>query len=85
MQLGTHLECVESSSRVSGACQDGVREFAKRRHRFTRRLSGVAEKLVESWEDMDPGSSLGIAKVWTMQWELAENSLGLHRRYREDR
>ncbi|RWW80399.1 hypothetical protein BHE74_00011261 [Ensete ventricosum] len=25
------------------------------------------------------------AKVWMMRWELARSSLGLHRRYREDR
>ncbi|RRT49470.1 hypothetical protein B296_00011630 [Ensete ventricosum] len=46
MQLGTHLECVGSSPRVSGACQDGTREFAGRRSRLTGRLSRVAEKLI---------------------------------------
>ncbi|RWV89180.1 hypothetical protein GW17_00048686 [Ensete ventricosum] len=35
MQLGTHLECIESSPKVSGACQDGTREFAGRRLRLT--------------------------------------------------
>ncbi|RWV95881.1 hypothetical protein GW17_00041448 [Ensete ventricosum] len=45
MQLGTRQECVESSSRVSEVCQDGTREFAKRRPRLAERLSGVAEKL----------------------------------------
>ncbi|RWW18648.1 hypothetical protein GW17_00017350 [Ensete ventricosum] len=43
MWLGTRLECVGSSSRVSGACQDGAREFAGRRPRLTKRLSGVVE------------------------------------------
>ncbi|RZR90552.1 hypothetical protein BHM03_00018450 [Ensete ventricosum] len=45
MRLGTHLECIESSPRVSVACQDGAREFAGRRPRLTIRLSGVAERL----------------------------------------
>ncbi|RWV85762.1 hypothetical protein GW17_00052421 [Ensete ventricosum] len=48
MRLGTCQECVESSPRVSGACQDGARKFARRRLRLTERLSGVAEKLVGS-------------------------------------
>ncbi|RWW50187.1 hypothetical protein BHE74_00043576 [Ensete ventricosum] len=43
MQLGTRLECVRSSLRVSGACQDNAREFTGRRLRLTRRLSGAAE------------------------------------------
>ncbi|RWW87208.1 hypothetical protein BHE74_00003981 [Ensete ventricosum] len=46
MWLGTRLECVGSSLRVSGACQDGAREFAGRRRRLVGRLSGVAERLV---------------------------------------
>ncbi|RWV93808.1 hypothetical protein GW17_00043707 [Ensete ventricosum] len=45
MRLGTHQECVGSSSRVSGVCQDGTREFVRRRSRLVGRLSGVAEKL----------------------------------------
>ncbi|RZR95352.1 hypothetical protein BHM03_00024186 [Ensete ventricosum] len=60
MRLGTHLECVRSLSRVPRICQDGTMEFAGRRPRLIGRLSEVAEKLVRSWEDMDPGSSLGI-------------------------
>ncbi|RZR97281.1 hypothetical protein BHM03_00026411 [Ensete ventricosum] len=48
MLLGTRQECVRSSSRVSGVCQDGIREFVKRRPRLIGRLSGVAEKLVGS-------------------------------------
>ncbi|RWW61413.1 hypothetical protein BHE74_00031527 [Ensete ventricosum] len=50
MWLGTHLELVGSLPRVSGACQDGAREFAGRRPRLAGRLSGVAEKLAGSWE-----------------------------------
>ncbi|RRT40581.1 hypothetical protein B296_00050691 [Ensete ventricosum] len=53
MWLGTRHECVGSSQKVSGACQDGVREFAKRRPRLAERLSGVAETLAESWEGLD--------------------------------
>ncbi|RWV77082.1 hypothetical protein GW17_00062143 [Ensete ventricosum] len=45
MQLGTRKECVRSSPKVSGVCQDGARVFARRRPRPVRRLSGVAEKL----------------------------------------
>ncbi|RZS09657.1 hypothetical protein BHM03_00040764 [Ensete ventricosum] len=63
MRLGTHLECIGSSSRVSGVCQDGAREFTERRPGLTERLSGKAEKLVRSWE--------GIKK-------LAGNTLGDH-------
>ncbi|RWW71929.1 hypothetical protein BHE74_00020297 [Ensete ventricosum] len=43
--------------RVLGVCQDGVREFARRRSRLTGRLSGVAEKLVGN---DGPRSSLSI-------------------------
>ncbi|RWW86966.1 hypothetical protein BHE74_00004223 [Ensete ventricosum] len=45
IRLGTHQECVGSSQKVSGVCQDDAREFAKRRPRLARRLSWVAEKL----------------------------------------
>ncbi|RRT43625.1 hypothetical protein B296_00018448 [Ensete ventricosum] len=48
MRLGTHLECVGSSLRVSGASQDGAREFVRRRPRLAGRLSGVAKRLVGS-------------------------------------
>ncbi|RWV79810.1 hypothetical protein GW17_00059002 [Ensete ventricosum] len=48
MRLGTRQECVGSSPRVSGVCQDGAREFAGRRPRLARRLSGVADKLAGS-------------------------------------
>ncbi|RZR98645.1 hypothetical protein BHM03_00028031 [Ensete ventricosum] len=54
MQLGTRLECVESSSRVSGAYQDGAREFTGRRSRLAGRLSGVLKSL------------LGVGKV--LKW-----------------
>ncbi|RWV87801.1 hypothetical protein BHE74_00031720 [Ensete ventricosum] len=50
MRLGTRQECVGSLPRVFGACQDGAREFARRRPRLVGRLSVVAEKLVVSWE-----------------------------------
>ncbi|RWW06585.1 hypothetical protein GW17_00030078 [Ensete ventricosum] len=69
MWLGTHLECVGSSPRVSGACQDDAREFTGRRLRLVGRLSRVAERLIGNLtttmkrnyrSDMDPGSSLGI-------------------------
>ncbi|RRT43451.1 hypothetical protein B296_00044329 [Ensete ventricosum] len=88
MWLGIHLECVEGSPRVSGDCKDGAREFTGRRPRLARRLSGVAEKLAGSWEETRHGPKIKLrhkAKVWTMRWELAESSLGLHRRYREVR
>ncbi|RWW46705.1 hypothetical protein BHE74_00047350, partial [Ensete ventricosum] len=45
IRLGTRQECVGSSPRISGVCQDGAREFARRRPRLAGRLSGVAEKL----------------------------------------
>ncbi|RWV79995.1 hypothetical protein GW17_00058790 [Ensete ventricosum] len=69
MRLGTRQECVRSSPRVSRACQDGAREFAKRRPRLVGRLLGVAEKLARSLTmarsmelqpDNGPRSSLSI-------------------------
>ncbi|RWW37099.1 hypothetical protein BHE74_00057832 [Ensete ventricosum] len=57
------------AGRVSRACQNRTREFAGRRLRLARRLSGVAERVVRSLtmtvkrsyrSGMDPGSSLGI-------------------------
>ncbi|RRT38771.1 hypothetical protein B296_00041934, partial [Ensete ventricosum] len=48
MQLGTRQECIGSSWRVSGAYQDGAREFARRRPRLARRLLGVAKRLAGS-------------------------------------
>ncbi|RZR98644.1 hypothetical protein BHM03_00028038 [Ensete ventricosum] len=64
MRLGTHQECVGSLLRVSGACQDGTREFARRRPRLIERLSGVAEKLIGSWDGlvMDDFAE-GIGKI----------------------
>ncbi|RWV95487.1 hypothetical protein BHE74_00011369 [Ensete ventricosum] len=59
MRLGTHQECVGISPRVSGVCQDGTREFARRRARLARRLSGVAEKLVGNDVVGSRRSSLG--------------------------
>ncbi|RWV85563.1 hypothetical protein GW17_00052637 [Ensete ventricosum] len=52
MRLGTRQECVGSSLRVSGAYQDGTREFAERTPRLAGRLLGVAEKLARSWNDL---------------------------------
>ncbi|RWW44186.1 hypothetical protein BHE74_00050077 [Ensete ventricosum] len=48
IRLGTRLECVESSPRVSGPCQDDAREFIGRRPRLVEILSGVAERLARS-------------------------------------
>ncbi|RWW04374.1 hypothetical protein BHE74_00045295 [Ensete ventricosum] len=48
MRLGTRLECIRSSPRVSGACEDDTREFTGRRLRLAGRLSRVAEKLAGS-------------------------------------
>ncbi|RWV77431.1 hypothetical protein GW17_00061739 [Ensete ventricosum] len=65
MRLGTRQECVRSSPWVPGVCQDGgAREFAKRRSRLAERLSGVAEKIVDSRD------------VRTMRWDLTGSSLG---------
>ncbi|RWV93340.1 hypothetical protein GW17_00044213 [Ensete ventricosum] len=65
MRLGTHQECVGSSPRVLGVCQDGAREFAKRRPRLVGRLSGVAEKLVGSRNDDVVGSRRKFARRFT--------------------
>ncbi|RRT31433.1 hypothetical protein B296_00055403 [Ensete ventricosum] len=52
--------------RVLRVYQDNTREFVRRRPRLIGRLSGVVEKLVESWDAMElqpddaPRSSLGI-------------------------
>ncbi|RZR93392.1 hypothetical protein BHM03_00021882 [Ensete ventricosum] len=43
---------VRSSPRVSGVCQDGARDFARRRPRLTGILSGVVEKLVGSYDGL---------------------------------
>ncbi|RZS18353.1 hypothetical protein BHM03_00050604 [Ensete ventricosum] len=81
MRLGTRQECIGSSPRVSGACQDGVREFARRRPRLIGRLSGVVETLARSWKghDIRQGPRIKLrhrAKDWTMRWELIGSSLG---------
>ncbi|RRT41370.1 hypothetical protein B296_00004512 [Ensete ventricosum] len=44
--IGNLLGVRRELAKVSGVCQDGAREFARRRLRITERLSGVAEKLV---------------------------------------
>ncbi|RWW35448.1 hypothetical protein BHE74_00059617, partial [Ensete ventricosum] len=40
MWLRTHQKCVGSSPRVSRACQDGVREFTRRRPRYRKIVEG---------------------------------------------
>ncbi|RWV80798.1 hypothetical protein GW17_00057867 [Ensete ventricosum] len=45
MRLGTHQECIGSLPKVLEVCQDGTREFTRRRSRLVGRLSGVVEKL----------------------------------------
>ncbi|RWW56926.1 hypothetical protein BHE74_00036312 [Ensete ventricosum] len=70
MRLGTRLECVGSSPRVSGACQDGAREFVGRRSRLVRRLSGTMQ-----WDLV--GSSLGdslkgLGSLMGTRQEIAE-------------
>ncbi|RWW00493.1 hypothetical protein GW17_00036545 [Ensete ventricosum] len=52
MRLGTFLECVGSSLRVSGACQNDAREFVRRRARLVGRLLGLAEELAGRLDDM---------------------------------
>ncbi|RRT68614.1 hypothetical protein B296_00024736 [Ensete ventricosum] len=83
MQLGTCQEYVGSSPWVSGACQDGAREFDRRRPRLAGRLSRVAEKLVESWEGLDDAdeASLEFVRRFVEGFgKLARNMLGDHRR-----
>ncbi|RWW00982.1 hypothetical protein GW17_00036012 [Ensete ventricosum] len=67
MRLGNRQESVGSSLRVSGVCQDGAREFVRRRSRLAGRLSGVAERLAGSWEGLDvdvkPSASDGSTGV----------------------
>ncbi|RWW20065.1 hypothetical protein GW17_00015843 [Ensete ventricosum] len=82
MHLGTYQECVGSSPRVSGVCQDGAKEFAKRRPRLTGRLSGVAEKLVESRNDDGPSSddAVGSRRKFARRFtEGTGSSLGTQR------
>ncbi|RRT63430.1 hypothetical protein B296_00026793 [Ensete ventricosum] len=75
MRLRTCLKCIGSSSRVSGVCQDGTREFARRRLKLAKRLSGVAEMLTKSWEGLEV-DLLAILIVKTILWELVGSSLG---------
>ncbi|RWW45240.1 hypothetical protein BHE74_00048936 [Ensete ventricosum] len=77
MRLGTRRECVESSPRVSGVCQDGAREFVRRRPRLTEKLSGVAEKLagndvVGSHRSSLGDSSKGSESSLGIRWEITE-------------
>ncbi|RRT35055.1 hypothetical protein B296_00050246 [Ensete ventricosum] len=50
MRLGARYQCVGSSPRVLGVCQDGAREFVGRRPKLVGRLSEVTERLAGSWE-----------------------------------
>ncbi|RWW45451.1 hypothetical protein BHE74_00048702, partial [Ensete ventricosum] len=59
VRLGTRQECVKSLLRVSGACLDRAREFARRRLRLAGRLSGVAERLAGSWGEEEEGAAAG--------------------------
>ncbi|RWV77939.1 hypothetical protein GW17_00061167 [Ensete ventricosum] len=75
MRLGTRQECIGSSPRVLGACQDSVREFVRRRRRLTGRLSGVAEKLIGRLNDV-----VGAHRVFARTSpKVSRRSLGTHR------
>ncbi|RRT76809.1 hypothetical protein B296_00029641 [Ensete ventricosum] len=92
MRLGTRQECVRSSPRVSGVCQDGARKFSRRRPRLTRRLLRVAEKLIGSWEGLEwmrigPSSddAMGPRREFARRFaegirKLARNTFGDRRR-----
>ncbi|RWW68199.1 hypothetical protein BHE74_00024287 [Ensete ventricosum] len=68
MQLGTRLEYVWSLPMVLGACEDGAREFAGR-------LSGVAEKLVGSLDDV-----VGVHREFARTSpKVSRRLLGTHR------
>ncbi|RRT75626.1 hypothetical protein B296_00006349 [Ensete ventricosum] len=76
MRLGTRQECIGSSPRVSGACQDGAREFTRRRPRLAERLSGVAEKLAESLTmtgsiELQPDNGPGFGRCGGFHREFA--------------
>ncbi|RWW38575.1 hypothetical protein BHE74_00056186 [Ensete ventricosum] len=94
MRLGTRLECVRSSPRVSRVCQDSAREFARRRLRLVGRLSGVTNKLsgrLTMMEAMElqpvdgPRSSLGIGPGSDDAVDLVEVRQEIRRRDREAR
>ncbi|RWW06086.1 hypothetical protein GW17_00030611 [Ensete ventricosum] len=70
MRLGTCLECVGSSSRVSGVYQDDTGEFVRRRPRLVERLSGK------------PKGLSGVGKVLKWIWfGLHPKKIGSGRRY----
>ncbi|RRT77888.1 hypothetical protein B296_00017603 [Ensete ventricosum] len=86
-RLGTRLECVGSSPRISGVYQDGAREFVGKDQDSPEDYRGFNH---DGEKELQTRRRPRIkfkhrAKVWTMQWELAGSSLALHRRYREDR
>ncbi|RZS21766.1 hypothetical protein BHM03_00054448, partial [Ensete ventricosum] len=83
VRLGTRQECVKSLLRVSGACLDRAREFARRRLRLAGRLSGVAERLAGSWGGLDDvvGAHRKFARRFTEGiGKLARNTSGDRRR-----
>ncbi|RWW81281.1 hypothetical protein BHE74_00010358 [Ensete ventricosum] len=59
--IGNSPEVRQKLTRVSGVCQDDARVFAKRRPKLTERLSGIAEKLTESWDKSSLGTRREIA------------------------
>ncbi|RWW81685.1 hypothetical protein BHE74_00009890 [Ensete ventricosum] len=71
MWLGTYQECVGSSPRVLGACQDGAMEFAGRRPRLAGRLSGVAEGLLRVGKVLNLGISQGLDDAVGARQEFA--------------
>ncbi|RWV88342.1 hypothetical protein GW17_00049581 [Ensete ventricosum] len=76
MRLGTRQEYIGSSPRVSRVCQDGAREFNRRRPRLVGRLSGVAEKLVGRLDDVE-GARWEFARRFTERiGKLAKNTPG---------
>ncbi|RWW37795.1 hypothetical protein BHE74_00057051 [Ensete ventricosum] len=74
------MECVGSSLRVSGACQDYAREFTGRRLRLVGRLSRVAERLVGSLDDA-VGARQEFARTSP---KVSERLLGTRRRSSEE-
>ncbi|RWV79107.1 hypothetical protein GW17_00059814 [Ensete ventricosum] len=77
MRLGTRQKCIGGLPRVSGACQDGTREFTKRRPRLTRRLSGVVEKLAESCN----GLVMDVLIIMIVSGQGLDDAVGAHRAF----
>ncbi|RWW11030.1 hypothetical protein GW17_00025389 [Ensete ventricosum] len=88
MRLGTRQECIGSSLRVSGVCQDGAREFARRRPRLVRRLLRVVKKLTGSYDglvmDFARRFTEGIGKLArNMSGDCRKKTIGLTARIPE--